>query len=90
MKVDGKPVELTSFYYVEPNVSQTISFCTLIPQPRELLQVFVQFSMSQMRLFPKKIRLPGGLFPHSSAKTYQVNSRGLISGVKDDPLTMRP
>jgi hypothetical protein len=76
MLVEGKAVELTSFYYIEPSVSQTISFCTLIPQPRELLQVFVQFSMTQKRIFPKNIRLRGGLYPHTAARTYKLNAQG--------------
>lgn len=77
MAVEGKPIEQTSFYYIEPTVSQTISYCTLIPQPRELLQVFVQFSMEQTRLFPMQTRRPMGLYPHTSAQTYKLDGQGV-------------
>jgi hypothetical protein len=85
MPVKGKPVELTSFYYIEPHVSQTISFCTLIPQPRELLQVFIQFSLAQQRIFPKATRFPTGLYPHTAAKTYKLNAQDSIPASNDAP-----
>ena len=82
MPVEGKPIEKTSFYYIEPTVTQTIEHCTLIPQPRELLQVYVEFSLTQTRIFPQKRRLPGGLYPHSAARTYKIDSVGQIAQKK--------
>lgn len=84
MSVEGKPVELTSFYYIEPNVSQTVGFSTLIPQPRELLQVFVKFSLTQRRIFPEHERVPGGLYPHTAVRTYKVDRSGALTEVNPE------
>lgn len=84
MPVKGKPIDLSSFYYIEPTVSQTIEFCTVIPQPRELLQVYVEFSLTQKRIFPKSRRLPGGLYPHTAARTYKVDANPQIVKVKEN------
>jgi hypothetical protein len=70
---DSKPIEETSFYYIEPGVEQEITYLALIPQPSELLQVVAQFSLIQKRIFPKEIRATtGDLYPHTVARTYQV------------------
>jgi hypothetical protein len=81
MQVEGKPIELTSFYYIEPSVTQTIAFSTLIPQPRELLQVFVQFSLTQRRIFPHRLRLPDGLYPHTAVRTYKIDGGDILVDV---------
>jgi hypothetical protein len=76
--VRDKPVEETSFYYMEPGVEQTITYLTLIPKPVELLQVVAEFSFAQRRIFPKQRRLPGGPYPHTAARTYRVKDGELI------------
>ena len=50
--VEGRKVEDTSFYDIEPGVEQTISYLCLISKPRELVQAFAMFSLEQRRLFP--------------------------------------
>ncbi|MDD5323349.1 MAG: hypothetical protein PHD43_22605 [Methylococcales bacterium] len=50
-RVKDKPVEDTSFYYIEPGVEQTVSYLTLITEPRELVQIYAKFSFEQKRLF---------------------------------------
>ena len=50
--VKYKPIEETSFYYIEPGVEQTISHLALITEPRELIQIFAKFSLEQKRIFP--------------------------------------
>jgi len=76
--VEGKPIEDTSFYYIEPEVEQTISYLCLVSNPRELLQVFAMFSLEQTRLFPKTTRGPKGLYPHTTARTFQLKSDNVI------------
>jgi hypothetical protein len=71
-QVAGKPDEEASFYYIEPGVEQIISHLCLVSEPRELLQVFAMFSLEQRRLFPKRMRDPQGLYPHTVARTFQV------------------
>lgn len=78
--VKDKPPEETSFYYIEPGVEQTITYLTLIPEPRELLQVVAEFSLAQRRIFPEQRLLPGGPYPHSSARTYGINKDGELIG----------
>ena len=78
--VRGKPPEETSFYYIEPGIEQTITYLTLIPEPRELLQVVAEFSFAQLRIFPKQRRLPGGPYPHTAARTYGINTQGELIG----------
>jgi hypothetical protein len=78
--IPGKPIEETSFYYIEPSVRQTISYLALIPEPRELLQVFAMFSLEQKRLFPERQREASGLYPHTAARTYQVSPEGQLIG----------
>jgi hypothetical protein len=70
--VDGRPPEETSFYYIEPGVEQTVTYLCLIPEPRELLQVFAMFSLEQVRLFPDTMLGPKGLYPHTAARTFQL------------------
>lgn len=76
--VPGKPLEETAFYYIEPGIEQTISYLTLVPEPRELLQIVAEFSLAQRRIFPKD--LPEGLYPHTAARTYRINSDGELVG----------
>jgi hypothetical protein len=79
-EVSGKPLEETAFYYVEPGVEQTIHYLTLIPKPRELLQVVAEFSLAQRRIFPKERRLPGGPYPHSAVRTFGIGASGELIG----------
>jgi len=74
MRVEDKPIEKTSFYYVEPGVTQTITYLTLITQPNELLQIVGKFSLVQKRIFPKRTRMLRGLYPHTVSKTYQIDT----------------
>lgn len=69
----GRPVEETSFYYIEPGVQQTITYLALIPTPRDLVQVVAEFSLEQRRIFPTKKVGPTGLFPHTAARTFQLD-----------------
>ena len=71
--VKRKNVNKTSFYYIEPEVEQTISHLCLISEPRELIQVVAYFSLEHERIFPKKMHKPGGLFPHTAARTFQLS-----------------
>jgi hypothetical protein len=48
-RVKGKPIEETSFYYIEPGIEQTISYLTLITEPREVVQIYAKFSLEQKR-----------------------------------------
>ena len=73
-RVEGQLMGNTSFYYIEPEVEQTISHLCLIREPRELIQVFAMFCLEQRRLFPKRIRGPQGLYPHTAARTFQLES----------------
>lgn len=77
-RVEGMPVEKTSFYYVEPGVEQTITYLALIPEPRELIQVYARFSLEQERIFPQREVGAKRLFPHTAARTYQVDADGLL------------
>jgi hypothetical protein len=70
--VEGKTDEKASFYYIEPQVEQSITYLCLITEPRELLQVFAMFSLEQERLFPKKTLGPRGLYPHTAARTFAL------------------
>lgn len=76
MPVAHEPLEKSSYYYVEPGVTQTVSFLTLIAQPNEILQVVGYFGLEQSRLFPRRLRTEAGLYPHSSARTYKIDSNG--------------
>lgn len=76
--VDGKPIEKTSFYYIEPGVQQTIMYLTLIPAPRDLVQIFAQFSMEQKRIFPQRSDEKKGLYPHTAARTFKLDSNGAL------------
>jgi hypothetical protein len=78
--VAGEPREESSFYYIEPGIEQTITYLTLIPEPRELLQVVAEFSFAQRRIFPEHRRLPGGPYPHTAARTYAVRKDGELIG----------
>jgi hypothetical protein len=77
-EVEGKNVEDTSFYYIEPGVEQTISYLTLITEPRELVQIYAKFSLEQKRLFPKREIGEKGVYPHTAARTFKVNSDSSI------------
>ena len=72
--VKGIPVEETSFYYIEPNIEQTIQYLVLTTEPRELIQIQAKFSFEQKRIFPSKEVGEKGLFPHTAARTFQINS----------------
>jgi hypothetical protein len=76
MHVKDKPIEETSFYYIEPGVEQTVHFLALITEPRELVQVAARFSLEQERIFPEKAVGPKGLYPHTAVRTYQVGPEG--------------
>src|SRR5207249_3206997 len=76
-EIEGKPVEQTSFYYIEPSVGQTISYLCLISEPRDLLQVFAMFNLEQSRLFPAIKFGPKRLYPHTAAKTFQLKATAL-------------
>jgi hypothetical protein len=73
--------EKTKFYYIEPQVEQVITFLTLITEPRELIRVAGKFSLEQERIFPEKgvkAVSPKGLLPHTSERTYQLDSEGYV------------
>lgn len=70
--IEGKAVEETSFYYIEPSVEQIISFSTLIREPHEFIQVYAKFSLEQKRIFPKKMVGDKGLSPHTVARIFKV------------------
>lgn len=74
MPVEGKSIDESSFYYIEPSVDQVIDFLALIPEPSDLLQVVGLFSLEQTRLFPQKRIGSKGLYPHTAASTYQIDS----------------
>ena len=74
--VSEKPIEETSFYYIEPGVEQTISYLTLITEPRELVQIYAKFSLEQQRIFPKKDVGEKEIYPHTAARTYKLNLDG--------------
>lgn len=77
-RVEDMPVEKTSFYYIEPGVEQTITYLALIPEPRELLQIYAKFSLEQERIFPEREVAAKRMFPHTAARTYQVDAEGLL------------
>lgn len=78
--LDRPPINKHSYYYIEPNVEQTIHYLALITQPRELLQVWAKFSLEEERIFPYKERKTKKPFPHTAARTYQVDpERGTLS-----------
>jgi hypothetical protein len=89
-KIPGRPIEETSFYYVEPGIQQTITYLALIPEPRELLQIFASFSLEQERLFPERQTGKSGLYPHTSARTYQVSPEGRLIGQEKADLQHQP
>lgn len=62
-------------YYIEPGVTQTITYLALVSEPRELLQIIGAFSLEQERIFPGHRIGKLGLFPHTAVKTYQVDSK---------------
>jgi len=64
----------TSFYYIEPGVSQVIRYVALVTYPRELIQVVGKFSMEQSRIFPGSQRGKLGLYPHTSSRVYPLAS----------------
>ncbi len=73
--ISGNIVPKSSkFYYIEPGIEQTISYLTLITEPRELIMVWAKFSMEQTRIFPKKLTGDTGLKPHTAARTYQLDA----------------
>jgi hypothetical protein len=78
-EVKDKSIEETSFYYIEPGVEQTISYLTLITEPRELVQVHAKFSLEQKRIFPTKDVGEKGVYPHTAARTYKLNSDGSLA-----------
>jgi hypothetical protein len=83
MPVEGLPREKTSFYYIEPEVEQTIHYLAPITEPRELLQVIGKFSLEQKRIFPSKDREDTKVFPHTAARTYQIDKNGCLVKGKD-------
>jgi hypothetical protein len=76
--VKNKPIEETSFYYIEPGVAQTISYLALIPEPRELVQILAKFNLEQKRMFPIPDAGKKGLYPHTAARTYKIDSDGSL------------
>jgi hypothetical protein len=74
MPIPDKPIEKTSFYYMEPGTSQIIDYLALISEPDELLTVIAKFSLEQSRIFPEQNRTGSGLYPHTASKTYQLKS----------------
>jgi len=74
-RVKDKPVEETSFYYIEPGIEQTISYLTLITEPRELVQIYAKFSHEQKRIFPTMDVGEKGLYPHTAARTYKLKAK---------------
>lgn len=76
--VKDKPIEETSFYYIEPGIEQTISYLTLVTEPREVVQIYAKFSLEQKRIFPTTDVGEKGVYPHTAARTYKVNSDGSL------------
>ncbi len=76
--VKDKPVEKTSFYYIEPGVEQTIHYLALITEPRELIQIDASFSLRQERFSLEDMRTKKGLYPHSAARTFQIDEDGRL------------
>ncbi len=74
--IEDLPIEKTSSYYIEPGVEQTITYLALITEPRELIQIYAEFSLEPERIFPKRRRGRKGLFPHTAARTYQIDAKG--------------
>ena len=77
-QVKDNPIEETSFYYIEPGIEQTISYLTLIAEPREVVQIYAKFSLEQKRIFPKSDVGAKGVYPHTAARTYKVDSEGSL------------
>jgi hypothetical protein len=75
-RVKDKAVEKSSFYYIEPGVEQTISYLTLVTEPRELVQIYARFSLEQKRIFPQKAVGQKRIYPATAARTYKLNSDG--------------
>jgi hypothetical protein len=73
----------TSFYYIEPDVEQTIHFLAIIPEPQGLLQVIGEFSLEQERIFPEKKTGTQGLYPHKAVRTYQIKDGRLVKDQQD-------
>jgi hypothetical protein len=82
MPVRDRPINLTSFFYVEPGIEQVITYVAAITSPREVLQLYAEFSLAQERLFPGATRSSGGLYPHNIARTYAVTDSGLLGEQK--------
>lgn len=74
-RVEGEAVEEASFYYIEPEVEQTITHLCLISHPRELIQVFAMFNFEKRRLFPERVRGANGMFPHTAARTFPLETK---------------
>ena len=79
-KVPGRPVEETSFYYIEPGVEQTVSYLALVSEPRQLIQIYAKFSLEQERIFPTRDIGSKGVYPHTAARTYKINPDGSLTG----------
>ena len=77
-QVKDKPIETTSFYFIEPGIEQTISYLTLVTEPREIIQIYGKFSLEQKRIFPTKDVGEKGLYPHTAARTYKISEEGSL------------
>lgn len=42
------------FYYIEPQVEQTISYLTLIEKPNDIIKIKGKFCLDEKRIYPKK------------------------------------
>ena len=77
-EVKGKPIEKTSFYYIEPGIEQTVSYLTMISEPRQVIQIKAEFSLEQERIFPKKKQSSKGLYPHTASRTFKIGQDGSL------------
>jgi len=79
-RVKKKPIEKTSFYYIEPGVVQTIHFLALITEPRDLLQIIALFNIRQRRFSLEDMKTEKGLYPHGAVRTFQIRGDGSLVG----------
>jgi hypothetical protein len=49
--------EKKKFYYIEPQVEQTITYLTLIRKPKDIIRIHGEFCQDHERIYPKKEQL---------------------------------
>ncbi len=83
--IDNSQKNSDNYYYIGPQIEQNISFLTLIPEPKEVIQVNGRFSLEQKRIFPSEDIGELNVNPHTASTTYKIGKNGFIL----DPITQQ-